>query len=258
MLSQLNFNGQAIVVTGAAHGIGRATCAVLTEMNARVYAIDIRPDFEETVDKDRVTYGQNGVAIVADVSVEDQVSSLRDRIESEVESLAAVVNVVGAEGNRQAVRDMALNEWSRVIEISLTSMFLMSRALLPLVERATGSFVNVASTHALVGLPLGNAYSTAKAGVIGFTRQLATEVGSSGVRANSVCPGPVDTASPSGHNPESVMSTVLGRFADASEIANLIGFLASPASSFMTGTAVVIDGGQTAHRGLVDLSRRRR
>ena len=258
MLSQLNFNGRSVVVTGAAHGIGRATCAVLTEMNARVYAVDFTPDFETTVESDRDTYGQDGVAIVADVSSEDQVSSLRDRIESEVESLAAVVNVVGAAGKGKAVRDMALSEWSRAIDVSLTSMFLMSRALLPLVERASGSFVNVASTHALVGLPLGNAYSAAKAGVIGFTRQLATEVGSSGVRANSVCPGPVDTNGQSGHNSESPTSTVLGRFADASEIANLIGFLASPASSFMTGTSVVIDGGQTAHRGLVDLSRLRR
>lgn len=258
MLSQLNFNGRSIVVTGAAHGIGRAACAVLAEMNARVYAVDIEPDFEEMVRNDTATYGQDAVAVIADVSAEDQVFSLRDRIESDVDSLAAVVNVVGAEGSRQAVRDMALKDWSRVIEISLTSMFLMSRALLPLVERGSGSFVNVASTHAFVGLPLGNAYSTAKAGVVGFTRQLATEVGRLGVRANSVCPGPVNTSSRFDHNPESVTSTVLGRFADPSEIANLIGFLASPASSFMTGTAVVIDGGQTAHRGLVDLSRLRR
>ncbi len=106
--------------------------------------------------------------------------------------------------------------------------------------------------------PSGRRLAAAKAGVVGFTRQLATEVGLLGVRANCVCPGPVNTKGrDQGHGTESTASTVLGRSAEPREIANVIAFLASAASSFVTGAAVMVDGGQSAHRGVVDLSRLR-
>ena len=255
MLKELGFDGAAVVVTGAANGIGRASCTALAELGARVIGVDIEADFEDKVQSEGHVYGAGAVGIVADVSIEEEVRALRARVEGEVDSLAAVVNVVGV-GSRRAVVEMPLAEWQRVLQVSLTSTFLTTRELLPLVEAARGSFVNVASTHAFVGLPFGSAYSASKAGVVGFTRQLATEVGALGVRANSVCPGPVNTKGrDTGHGPESTMSTVLRRSADASEIANVIAFLASPASSFVTGAAVMVDGGQSVHRGIVDTSR---
>lgn len=255
MLDELDMHGKSVVVTGAANGMGRATCGVLAELGARVFAVDIEDGFATRLNAERAHYGDAALALLADVSSEAAISTLVNQVSAEVEEIAAVVNIVGG-SLRASVAEMDLSEWNRTLAVSLTSVMLMSRGFLPLVERARGSFVNMASTHAFVGLPLGSAYSAAKAGVVGFTRQMATEVGPTGVRVNCVCPGPVDTRGRTGETrPESAMSTVLGRTADPLELANVIAFLASPASSFITGAAIVIDGGQSAHRGLVDRSR---
>lgn len=252
MLTELDFTGKSVVVTGAANGMGRATCEVFAELGARVFGIDVEEGFEAPFE----TALPSATAIHADATNESEVAAARDAVAAEVDALAAVVNIVGGSG-RSAIGEMTLEEWESVLRLTLTSAFLVTTAFLSLVKAGSGAFVNMASTHAFTGLPFGVSYSASKAGVVGLTRTLAVELGPTGVRVNCVCPGPVATRRLAGHNTASAASTVIGRAAEPREIANAIVFLASPAASFITGSALMIDGGQSAHRGVVDDSRSR-
>jgi len=137
MLDLLNFEGRSVVVTGAARGIGRATAAVFAELGASLVAVDIDPDLPDAVAAEPSLYGGGAVAVVADVSDEGAVNELAARCAAEQHEIAAVVNVVGR-GSRAALGELELAEWESVLSTSLTSMFLMTRAFLPLVVPTKG------------------------------------------------------------------------------------------------------------------------
>lgn len=250
MLAELAFDGRAVVVTGAGQGIGQAAAEILAELGARVYALDKNAESVGAL----AAALPNVVPVVADVTSEADAAALRARIEADGARLKALVNNVGT--NRHAtVEELTLDQWNALFEINLTSMFLLSRALIPLLLEAEGggAIVNVSSGYGLIGAPNVPAYAATKAGVIGFTRQIAVDYQARGLRANVVCPGLTLSPRVRGYvegglvDAEANRLRVLGRrFAECREIGNVIAFLASDAASYMTGAVVPVDGGQTA------------
>jgi meso-butanediol dehydrogenase/(S,S)-butanediol dehydrogenase/diacetyl reductase len=254
MLAELEFAGKAVVVTGAASGIGRASAEVLGELGARVYALDRDADGLRDVERALKSAGAMCEMVVADVTSEADAEALRARLTRDGARLKALVNNVGTNLHMLA-EDMTVAQWNGLLTINLTSAFILSRTLLPLLVAAEsgGAIVNVSSGYGMIGGPRMPAYSASKAGVIGFTRQLAVDYGGKGVRANVVCPGLTLTPRVKGYIEKGLVDAVenakrvmAGRFAEPREIANVIAFLASDASSYMNGAVVPVDGGQTA------------
>ncbi len=252
MLQDLNFHGQGVVVTGAAAGLGRATAQTLGELGAHVIALDVDADGLDALAQGMARAGQACTAIAGDITQEDDVQRMAQRIADSGVRLKSLVNNVGANFRRPAI-DLQLDDWNKYLALNLTSAFLMTRALLPQLLDAPrgGSVVNVSSARALVGSPGTPSYATTKAGLLGFTRQLAAEYGERGLRANAVCPGLVLTERITqrgfGAAEEQLRSRVLeGRFAEPREIANVVAFLASDAASYVSGVTVPIDGGYAA------------
>ncbi|WP_298233361.1 SDR family NAD(P)-dependent oxidoreductase [uncultured Azohydromonas sp.] len=249
MLQDLNFHGQGVVVTGAAAGLGRATAQTLGELGAHVIALDVDAAGLDALAQSLARAGQACTAIAGDITQEAEVQRVAQRIADSGVRLKSLVNNVGANFRRPAM-DLQLDDWNKYLALNLTSAFLMTRSLLPQLLDAPrgGSVVNVSSARALVGSPGTPSYATTKAGLLGFTRQLAAEYGDRGLRANAVCPGLVLTERIAqrgiGAAEEQLRSRVLaGRFAEPREIANVIAFLASDAASYVSGVTMPIDGG---------------
>lgn len=254
MLDDLKFGGATVVVTGGASGIGLACCRVLGALGAAIAAVDVDRDaLERAVDE----FQESGVdcrAFVADVGDEDDVARLAREVHRGSSQVRGLVNVAGTNDQRTAL-ELPADDWDRVLRLNLTSVFLCSKAFLPLLGEG-GSIVNIASTYGLIGSPRMTVYCASKGGVVNLTRQLAIDYGPRGIRVNSVCPGPVLTprrlryfAEGKGDQRSAEARTVLGRLAEPEEVANVVAFLASGAASYITGAAIVVDGGQTIHTG---------
>lgn len=249
MLETLQFRGLGVVVTGSAAGLGRATAQVLGELGAHVFALDIDEAGAHEVAKDLTARKQRCTAVGGDITREDEVRRVVDQIGASGVILKSLVNNVGANFRRPA-HELQLDDWNKYLALNLTSAFLMTRALLPelLAAPQGGTIVNVSSARGLIGSPGTPSYATTKAGLLGFTRQLAAEYGGQGLRANAVCPGLVLTERIAGRGigeaEERLRERVLeGRFAQPQEIANAIAFLASDAASYISGATLPIDGG---------------
>ena len=254
MLEELNFDGLAAVVTGAAAGIGHATAQVLCELGAHVYAVDIDAKGLAHTVGTLTAGGAHCDAVVADVTRELDAAALHQRIAADGRTLKALVNNAGTNFHAPA-HELKLEDWNRIITLNLTGAFLMTRALVPLLLAAPrgGAIVNISSGYGLIGGRSIPVYATTKAGIIGFTRQLCVEYGPRGLRANAICPGLTLTERVKGYvarnlnDPEGTRPRVLsGRFAQPREIANVIAFVASDAASYMSGAVIPVDGGQTA------------
>jgi meso-butanediol dehydrogenase/(S,S)-butanediol dehydrogenase/diacetyl reductase len=251
MLAQLKFNGQRVIVTGAGSGIGQACAEVLGELDAHVILVGQSAGHLEQTKALLDRKNAKSEMHVVDVSVESQVLALKDRLGPA--PVKALINNAGTNLVKK-LEDVSSEEWHKLLAIDLDSVFYFSRAFMPLLEKAPGggSIVNVASTFGIIGFPNMPVYCAAKGGMLAFTRQIAIDYGPRGVRCNSVCPGPTLSPRVRGYFESNKVSgeatkkmVPLGRFAECSEIANAIVFLASDAASFFNGASVVVDGGQT-------------
>jgi NAD(P)-dependent dehydrogenase (short-subunit alcohol dehydrogenase family) len=223
-------------------------------LGARVYALDRNAEGLKDLARDLAAAGVVCEIVVADVTREADADALRDRLVNDGARLKALVNNVGT--NRiMLAEEMTLDQWNELITLNLTSGFLLSRALMPLLLKADGggAIVNISSGYGMIGGPRMPAYSASKAGVIGFTRQMSVDYGARGVRVNAVCPGLTLTERVTGYVEKGLVDgadtsrrVLSGRFAQPREIANVIAFLASDAASYMNGAIVPVDGGQTA------------
>lgn len=226
-------------VTGAASGIGQACVERFRADGATVATLDIVGDVDHLVD------------------VRDE-PSVRDAVAATVEKLGrldVVVNAAGVAGGGP-VHMVPLEEWERVIGINLTGTFLVCKyAAEAMLRQGSGSIVNISSIEGIEGTEGGSAYNASKAGVILLTKTMAIDYGLHGIRANAICPGGVDTPllrdlidAPGMEAYRSTMLAAhkLGRFGRADEIAAVASFLASDDASFVTGHAMVADGGMTA------------
>lgn len=250
--------GTRIVITGAASGIGRAMAEVLAECGARVVLADRDPETLDAIVSELVGKGFDACAVVADVSDESDL----DRLFVEAEARAGGVDVVfanaGIGGGRGygwsdsgTLADLDLDAWRRVLDINLTGVMLTMRAAARLmVPRRAGKIIVTASVAGLRADPMvGYSYTATKAAVTNLVRHSALELAHHQVTVNAIAPGPFRTHIGGRELPDPnavaawARTVPLGRMASTDELKGLVVLLASPASSFMTGSVVVIDGG---------------
>jgi 3-oxoacyl-[acyl-carrier protein] reductase len=239
------------LVTGASRGIGRATALALARAGLAV-ALAYRSDpegAEETAAKAR---SEDARAATVNLDVADETSVLAgfERVESELGPVRVLVNNAGFTKDGLAVR-YPIEAWDMTIDTNLRGAFLCSKRAIPAMLKARwGRIVNVSSAAAIRGNAGQTAYSASKAGMIGFTKSLAREVGSRGITANAICPGFVDTRMTERTSDEArqvyMGMTPAGRAGTPEEVAAVIAFLAGPDASYVNGAVIAVDGGLTA------------
>jgi NAD(P)-dependent dehydrogenase (short-subunit alcohol dehydrogenase family) len=233
--------GKVAIVTGGANGIGRAIAELFSEAGAAVVVADL----EEPVDMPGI------VCRRADVSVEDDAKRVV-RIASGITGRIDVLcNNAAWLGPAHAAREAAGEEWERSIAVSLMGTQYMTReALAWMVPQASGSIINIASVQAMVGARNSVAYTTVKAGLLGFTRSVAYDYGCHNIRVNAICPGAISTRISPKPDDElyqrQISKTFLGRVGEPRDVAWTALFLASDAASYITGAVIPVDGGWTA------------
>jgi NAD(P)-dependent dehydrogenase (short-subunit alcohol dehydrogenase family) len=244
-------DGKVAVITGAGSGMARASTEVFVREGARVLAVDITGREEETAKQ----IGDAVVPFRCDVSDEAQVEKMFAAALETFGQVDAVLNVAGIAG-AQPLADVTMEEYDRIMNVDLRGVLLGTkhgiRAMLP---NGGGAIVNWSSTGGLNGSTMPTTvYSAAKAGVIAVTKQAAIEYGTQGIRANTICPGFVETEMSGGKGaaerfPMLVQGTALKRGGQPEEVAELAAFLASDRAGFITGAVIPIDGGLTACQG---------
>jgi NAD(P)-dependent dehydrogenase (short-subunit alcohol dehydrogenase family) len=248
----------AAVVTGGASGIGQAAAVRLAREGRPVMVCDVRP-CDETLRVIREAGGR-AEAAQCDIGSEEEVLRLYDRASSLFEEIDVLVAAAGI-STRAQLHELALEDWDRVIRINLTGTFLCCReAVRRMLRGHGGSIVTIGSVQSVVVSGSGSAaYRAAKGGILMLTRDIAAVYGDRGIRANCVCPGAIDTPMQAHMNEEAPtwasrttlpskrfsLQTPIARAGTPEEVANVVAFLASGESSFMTGAAVMVDGGLT-------------
>jgi NAD(P)-dependent dehydrogenase (short-subunit alcohol dehydrogenase family) len=245
---------RVVLVTGAGAGIGEATAERLSSEGATLILTDRISEGLEAVAERLRAAGTTVETSTADVSSEDDWRAVMTEVVGRLGRLDVLVNNAGF-SQVQRVVDYEVDEWRALHETVLMGTMLGMKHAIPVLRRsAHPSIVNIASTMGLMGFPGIPGYSAMKGGVIALSRQVAFDYAADGIRVNSVCPGPTQTVRlrgivDSGAVQESMLigNVPLGRWAHPSEIASVIAFLGCDDASYVTGTALVVDGGQTAH-----------
>jgi NAD(P)-dependent dehydrogenase (short-subunit alcohol dehydrogenase family) len=243
-----------LIVSGGASGIGLAVARMAVARGARVALLD--RDTVALADAVRLL-GEAALALECDVSDAPAVRTAVDRAAQWLGGVDALVNSAGIDALKslEATSD---EEWARVLAVNLTGPMLVCRATLPYLRAAGGgSIVNIASGAGLRPLPNRTAYCASKAAVIMFGKSLAIETAADGIRVNAVCPGAIDTplfrtSYENADDPERALAEIreryaLGRIAAPEEVAEAVLYLSGPGASYITGTALAVDGGRTFH-----------
>jgi 3-oxoacyl-[acyl-carrier protein] reductase len=239
---------KVILITGSAQGIGRAIALRFAKAGAKIALNDIEAQKEnlEKVKKEIEELGTEAKYYFADVSKYEEVERMIKEIEKDFGKLDVLVNNAGIIKDRTLAK-MTLDEWRAVIEVNLTGTFNCTKAVLPLIVANQGCIINISSIVGERGNFGQTNYSASKAGIIGFTKSLAKELGRFGVRVNAVSPGFIETKIVESV-PENIklavkQLTALGRFGKPEEVANVVFFLATEEASFITGEIIHVDGG---------------
>lgn len=251
----MKLKGKVIIITGAKSGIGLATAIRFASEGAKVVVADIKDAHQEVSE---ITWrGADALFVQVDVSNGSQVAALIEKTLAAFGRLDVLVNNAGIELAKK-VTETTEAEWEHLMNVNLKGVFLCSKAAIPVMQRNGGGvIVNVASELGLVGGSEIAAYSASKGGVVQLTKAMAIDHAGDGIRVNCVAPGPVltplleaiieNSSNPEQERQNIVGKTLLKRLARPEEMANVIVFMASDESSYMTGSVVVVDGGWTAH-----------
>lgn len=252
-LGQFRLDGRVAVVTGGTKGLGKAMGLALAQAGATVVLCSRHEDEVAAASAElSLATGQAGAGIACDVTAAAAVDALVRGVTDRFGRIDVWINSAGI-NIRHPVEDFPVGDFERVLDVNLRGTWLCCRALAPLLKKqGSGSVVNVASVLGTIGLRERSAYCASKAGVIGLTRALALEWAPYGVRCNALCPGPFLTEINRAllDDPAKAQAvigqTAFRRWADLREIQGPALFLASDASSYMTGATLVVDGGWSA------------
>ena len=248
MVKDLRLAGERVLITGASGALGGAFALRLAEEGADL-ALHYNANAamaEDLATKIRAD-GREVVTIHADLSTVEGAEEVVDRAQQALGGLDALVNNAGITRDTLLVR-MSDDQWDDVMQTNLRSAFVCSRrAVREMIRRRKGRIVNIASVAGLIGNAGQTNYAAAKAGLVGFTRALAREIGSRGIRVNAVAPGfvvsPLTDAIPDDLRDAALRSIPMGRFANPVEIAGAVAFLLSEDGAYVTGHVLTVDGG---------------
>jgi len=242
------FKDKVVLITGASQGIGKATALKFAEENATLAINDIEGQEEQLKELKNEIEKLGGKAnyYLADVANYEEVEKMVQSIKNDLGKLDVLVNNAGICRDKTLAK-MTKEDWQKVIDVDLTGVFNCTKAALPLIVNNRGKIINVSSLVGIRGNFGQTNYAAAKAGIIGFTKSLAKEIGRFGVTVNAIAPGFIET-NLTQKMPEEIKGMVkkftpLGRFGKPEEVAFLITFLASEKADFITGSVVNIDGG---------------
>ena len=256
-MSRFRLDGKVALVTGGGSGIGAATCRAYAEQGARVVVAELNAEGGQQVARE---LGEAALFWRTDVTDQPSVEAAVAAAVERFGRLDVMVNNAGI-GLVGSVQETQATDWDKLLAVNVTGVFHGSRAAVDQMLRqapAGGSIVNIASVAGLIGIARRFAYCTTKGAVIAMTRQLAVDYVKEGIRCNAICPGTVDSpfveAYVNRFHHDTREQTIqelharqpLGRMGRPEEVADLAVYLASDEASFMTGSAVVLDGGWTA------------
>ena len=251
-----SLQSKVAIVTGAASGIGRATALLFAREGASVVAVDLKETGGKQLADEIRASGGRAKFVHADVSRSDDCQRVVDSAVAEFGGIDILFNNAGII-RRATVLDLSEEDWDRVIDVNVKSVFLMSHFVVPIMVRAGGgSIINTASGWGLAGGAKAAVYCASKGAIVLMTKAMAVDHGPQNIRVNCICPGDTDTgmlrneARQLGENENQFLTESarrpLGRIGTPDEIAKAVLYLASNASSFVTGTALVVDGGGLA------------
>lgn len=243
--NNMSLNGQVALVTGASRGIGEAIAKTLAEMGAKVIGTGMDEKAIQYIDEYLKPFGGAGIKLV--LEEENSIENLVEEIAKEYGEITILVNNAGITRDNLLMR-MKDSEWDDVMNINLRSVYRASKAVLRgMMKKRQGRIINLSSVVGAMGNAGQTNYATAKAGMVGFSKSLAREVGSRGITVNCVAPGFIDTAMTQALSEEQrgalLPNISLGRLGSAQEIADAVAFLASDKASYITGQTLHVNGG---------------
>lgn len=251
VLDQFSLEGRGFVVTGASSGIGRAMAGFLADAGAAVVLVARREDdLQQAVEK----IGDRANAVIADLTERDQLGDIARRCEATVNA-AGIDGVVNAAGVnlRQPVEEITLDSWDRTLDLNLAVPFFFTREFVPQMrKRGYGRVINIASLQSTRAFPNGLPYGASKGGVCQLTRAMAEAWSRDGICCNALAPGffPTELTAAVFDNDEArdrvAKQTAIGRNGELQDLAGATIFFASPASAYITGQTLAVDGGFTA------------
>jgi NAD(P)-dependent dehydrogenase (short-subunit alcohol dehydrogenase family) len=248
----MKLKNRVAVITGSASGIGRATALEFAKEGARVVVADVNSQGAAETVKLITAGGGTAIAVEVDVSNADSVQKLVHKTLEAFSRIDALVNNAAIQVNK-AVEDTTVEEWNREMAVNLGGVFLCSKYFLPHLRNTRGCIVNMASVNGFFVEPMCAGYCATKGAIIALTKAMAIDHGKEGIRVNCICPGYIDAGLAWGYfesqpDPAAVRAAAgklhaLWRIGKPEEVARVAVFLASDDASFMTGSAVVVDGG---------------